>query len=191
MVWDTNGNITDLETLGGNYSCGAAVNEMGQVAGWSESTPGQWNLFLWDRTNGMVDLSSLGMYIPEIMGINNHGQIIANYQSHDNRAIFYSNETGLVDLITLLPEDCGWSISGVSAINNHGQILGMGVINGEDHIFLMTPVPEPSASICLLVLAGLFGQRLRSAGAARVKPELSSTDFHLRARYLRHRISRG
>ena len=45
-------------------------------------------------------------------------------------------------------------------MNNSGQIVGRGTINGEDHAFLMTPIPEP-ATIALLSLGGLVILRKR------------------------------
>ncbi len=49
----------DLETLGGNTSIGAAVDNLDRVVGGSETAEGQWHAFLWqDRL--MTDLGTLG-----------------------------------------------------------------------------------------------------------------------------------
>jgi hypothetical protein len=48
----------------------------------------------------------------------------------------------MVDLNALLPVNSGWnSLIVANAINNKGQIVGMGIINGDSHVFLLTPVP--------------------------------------------------
>ena len=35
-------------------------------------------------------------------------------------------------------------LTGATGINDRGQIIGTGLIDGERHGFLLTPVPEPS-----------------------------------------------
>jgi hypothetical protein len=40
-------------------------------------------------------------------------------------------------------------------INDHGQIVGVGITGGQRHAFLLTPIPEPS-TVTLFAL-GLFG----------------------------------
>jgi hypothetical protein len=39
-------------------------------------------------------------------------------------------------------------------INDFGQIVGQGEINGEPHGFLLTPIPEPNAQLLLLIGSG-------------------------------------
>src|SRR5262249_48524562 len=64
----SNGTMTDLGTLGGNYSQGNAINLSGEVVG-SASTSTGGSSFLWDGKK-MTALSGLGAY-----GINDSGQI--------------------------------------------------------------------------------------------------------------------
>ena len=53
--------MVDLGTLGGTYSRARAVNEPGQVVGYSSSpaTP-RAHAFSWTEAGGMVDLGTLG-----------------------------------------------------------------------------------------------------------------------------------
>jgi probable HAF family extracellular repeat protein len=44
-----------------------------------------------------------------------------------------------VDLNTLIPAHSGWVLQGAFSINNAGEIVGFGLINGETHAFLATP----------------------------------------------------
>ena len=50
--------ITDLGTLGGKESEAVAINERGQIAGWSDTKSGNSHAFLWQRRK-MTDLGSL------------------------------------------------------------------------------------------------------------------------------------
>lgn len=58
------------------------------------------------------------------------------------------------DLNDLLPSGSGWTLLTAADVNNTGQIVGYGQINGQgqDHAFLMTPtvVPEPISSILFI-----------------------------------------
>jgi probable HAF family extracellular repeat protein len=45
--WTTDGGVVDLGTLGGRTSGATAVNEAGQMAGWSETLDGQTHAALW------------------------------------------------------------------------------------------------------------------------------------------------
>jgi probable HAF family extracellular repeat protein len=38
-----------------------------------------------------------------------------------------------------IPTDSGWILSEASAINNRGQIVGTGTIDGKTHAFILTP----------------------------------------------------
>ena len=58
----------------------------------------------------------------------------------------------MVDLNTLIDPLSGWELVTAWGINDAGQITGYGLIGGETHAFLLTPVPEPAT----LVLIG-FG----------------------------------
>ena len=50
--------LTDLGTLGGGFSTGAAINASGQVTGFSNTADGSTHHFLWDGTR-MQDLGTL------------------------------------------------------------------------------------------------------------------------------------
>ncbi len=44
------------------------------------------------------------------------------------------------DLNSLIPAGSGWALSVARDINDAGQIVGEGVINGQQRAFLLTPV---------------------------------------------------
>ena len=62
-------------------------------------------------------------------------------------------------LASLIPNASGWSGLNATGINDAGQIVGQGLIDVQEHAFLMTPiaeqVPEPGAMM-VWGLGGLF-----------------------------------
>ena len=125
FVW-SNGTMTDLGTLGGNYSQGLSINLSGQVVGSVDTATGS-SSFLWNGTK-MTPLGGLGAY-----GINDAGQIAgACSDSTGSHACVDSNGT-----ITQLPAPSNLSGCGAIAINNNGQVIGgCGDTSGNQHAVL-------------------------------------------------------
>jgi probable HAF family extracellular repeat protein len=130
-----------LGTLGGSPCFGQAINDSGQVAGWS---------FLSDNTTAhaflysggkMTDLGTLpGGTYSHAQGINNLGQVVGDSDTAGgaSHAFLYSNGK-MIDLNTLIDPSSGWELEYCAGINDLGQITGNGSINGQYHAFLMTP----------------------------------------------------
>jgi probable HAF family extracellular repeat protein len=120
-VWD-NGSVTDLGTLNnGVYSRATAINDSGQVVGWSRrSNEGDfWDIFLYD--NGVM--SPLGVSSGmSSLDIDNAGQVAGSF---NGRAFRYSN-----GIMEYLPND--GPVSAAEGINNSGQIIGWGYTQGFD-----------------------------------------------------------
>ncbi len=43
------------------------------------------------------------------------------------------------DLNKLIPPGSGWVLVEADGVNDSGQIVGMGMHNGQEHAFLLTP----------------------------------------------------
>ena len=118
FVW-SNGAMTDLGALVGDYSEGSAINSAGQVAGCTEVASGQIHAFVWSN-GAMTDLGTLGGTSSCGEGINASGQVTGGYFALGVfRAFLYSSGT-MNDLGTL----GGSSSSYAYAINDAGQVVG-------------------------------------------------------------------
>lgn len=73
--------------------------------------------------------------------------------------VIHTDDT-IIDLNDLLVNGAGWELIEAADINDVGQIVGQGRINGAEHGFLLTPVPEPAA-LGLLTLCNLVLMRRR------------------------------
>lgn len=69
-LWTKDGGMIDLGPFAVN-----AVNDLGQVIGWSITSNG-FRPFLWTRESGLQDLGTLGGNFSMAMSINNQGQIV-------------------------------------------------------------------------------------------------------------------
>ena len=161
FLWD-DGDTIDLGTLGGSSSRAYAINEAGQVVGWADLAGSDKHAFLWEDGE-MIDLGTLGGSNSNAYAINNAGQIVGSSYldspSIGYRGFLWDSENGMIELSDLLFDDSGWErLTSAKAINNYGQIVGVGRINGEGHAFLMTPVPEP-ATLLLVALGSLVLRR--------------------------------
>jgi len=145
---------TDLGTLGVRHSYGLAINDFGDVVGYSGS-----HAFLYSDGT-MTDLGTLGGPYSRAWGINNLRQVVGwahTGSSGPQRAFLYSDEV-MIDLNDLLPPDSQWNfLYRATDINNVGQIVGNGNLDGQSHGFLMTPNPLPNR--------GTIGTRFTISGS--------------------------
>lgn len=160
FITGSNGSgITILEDLGGTGSGANGINNSGQVVG-SSYLPGnaETHAFVTGPNGvGITDLGTLGGNWSRAVDINESGQIIGGSQIADGRyhAFLYSDGE-MLDL-SLLPAvlNAGWTSLNVMAINDHGQIVGWGDVDGYSQAFLLSPFPVPEPKTYAMLLAGL------------------------------------
>jgi len=146
-----NGTMKDLGSLGGENSAARGINNKGQVVGSSDIvafSPFS-HAFLYSDGK-MTDLGTLvGVGYSEGTGINNNGQVVGYSWKNTGalpsayRAFIYENGK-MTDLNSLVSGRSGWVLNEAFGINDKGQIIGVGNIGlGQEHAFLLTPVPIP------------------------------------------------
>jgi probable HAF family extracellular repeat protein len=145
----------DLGTLGGTYSEAYAINTAGQVTGVSTNTgDARFRGFVWQSGQGMVDIGSLTATSTHTAGmdINASGDVVGYSSTAGGaakRAIVRKTGVALEDLNGLVLPNTGWVLSEAHAINDAGQIVGVGILTKVDtvnnlnrvepHAFLLTP----------------------------------------------------
>ena len=71
--------------------------------------------------------------------INNKDEVVGiSFSDISSRAFVWQNGV-MSDLNTLIPAASGWVLLGAAGINDMGQIVGSGLLNGDLHGFLLTP----------------------------------------------------
>jgi probable HAF family extracellular repeat protein len=155
------GTMTDLGTLGGRSSEAFAINDNGQITGHAKT--GNYNHAFIYENNTMTDLGTLGGLESKAFDINSAGHIVgwANNSYYQKLAFIYDGSQ-MTALNSLTDPSAGWDLRYAYSINDSGQIVGQGInSSGEQHAFLLTPIPEP-ATICLLGLSGLLFHRKKT-----------------------------
>src|SRR5215207_960293 len=116
------------------------INEPGRIAGQGQSPGGDPRAFLWEDGQ-MSDLGvPTGGNLSRARGINDSGEVVGEWRILVNRQqrfnAFLYEDGHMKDLNSLIPTGTGWDLVGAQAINETGQIVGSGTINGETHAFL-------------------------------------------------------
>jgi probable HAF family extracellular repeat protein len=95
----------------------------------------------------MLDLATLGGLNSYSYNVGASGLVVGASEfeltSADAHAFLYKSGSGMLDLNTLIDPLSGWELTDAAGINDAGQITGQGLINGEYHAYLLTPIQVP------------------------------------------------
>jgi probable HAF family extracellular repeat protein len=130
--------VTPLGYLpGGSESSAEAISRFGSIVGWSGSASGIRG-FVLPAGGSMVDLGVLpSQSESRANGINKHGVVVG---SSGSRAFAWKDDKGLIDLNSRLNHRSkGWTLIEAYDVNDHGWIVGRGLLNGVERAFVAIP----------------------------------------------------
>lgn len=120
----------------------SAVNGSGTVVGFEYGNNPQ----AFSYSGGQLTPLS-GQYVSQAFDINDQGQSVGYASNAAGTGLYLNDGQSVAMWQDLIDQNLGWSMSaatGAFSINNAGQIVGVGSLNGVQHVFLMTPnSPNP------------------------------------------------
>lgn len=162
------GSITDLAAPGQfSHSMANAVNDAGVVVGYSNNGSGSEHAGIFTGPGQFTSIDTLGLGASRAFDVNESNWIVGDAFGEVNgewvQTAFLYRDGVMIDLSSVLPASSGWSaVTIANGINEQGQIVGVGIYNGQQTAFVMTPVPEPASMVALgLGAAALLRRRTR------------------------------
>jgi probable HAF family extracellular repeat protein len=128
--------ITDLGTLGGSESGAHAINNSGQIVGWSDKGGASGDLlhtdaFLWQEGKmRALSLASDERFFPAAFAINDRGQILIHAEPHARGLAELSIQVPSYTLLWEKGEVKEFHLFTPSGLNNKGQVVGSATPKG-------------------------------------------------------------
>jgi len=155
--------ITDVTFLPvANGGSASAINAQNNIVGTSgnNSRANEYAFaFFYDGVS-TSDLGTLGGLRSGAYDVNDFDQVVGYSETATgNHAFVWDQATGMQDLNSLIA-DSGWVLTAAAAVNNTGDIVGTGLLNGQPHGFLLTtgaappPPPPPVVNHAPVAVAG-------------------------------------
>ena len=134
---------------GGSFFQPHGINSTNQIVGHYFDSNSNGLAFKWDNSTGFQDLGTLGDF-SVALDINDNNIIVGYYVNSNSqeRAFLWDNTNGMQDLCELVNcKTSGWtSLNKANGINDNGDIVGFGEINGENHAFILTTNADNSSN---------------------------------------------
>ena len=141
FVW-SNGKMVKMGTLGGSWSQAYGINNKGQVTGLAYTKSGAAHAFFANcGTCKLKDLGTISGSNSTVWGlaINDSGVVVGQSTFAGTYHAFVFSAGKMKDLNKMIPAGSGWVLTEANGINASGQITGMGMHNGQEHAYLLTP----------------------------------------------------
>ncbi|GAA0213331.1 hypothetical protein GCM10009123_20740 [Kangiella japonica] len=144
----------EIETIDNRALFARSINNKQEVVGniYITGTRDNREAFYIDMSAGNPELKLLGFFDEDFtdsraMDINNVGQIVGRALVSvptigESGAFLYENEE-MKNLNELIACDSPWTLTEARAINDAGQIVGFGTVDGEIRAFRLDPTGEP------------------------------------------------
>ncbi len=179
ILWDVDGSATFLALGTGQIASRArAINEAGSVAGQVFLDNGDILGSVWSGNNiqFLLNPTGDGFVQATTRGINSAGTVVGFANDADGLLpslgqIWTFNGSGYTAtaLDSLVVNLGGWQTQAAQAINDRGQIVGIGINpNGFQRAYLLTPIPEPTSWAMMIAGFGLVGGAMRRRTKLRV-----------------------
>jgi probable HAF family extracellular repeat protein len=129
---------------GATGSDATAINDAVEITGRSYSSNFQFeHAFLWSKGK-MIDLGVLpNGTTSEANSINVWGQVVGeatvSSSPYPTSVAFLYSDGKMRNLNDMIPANSGWMLTDATGINNRGQIVGTGFLNGDIEGFLLSP----------------------------------------------------
>ncbi len=142
MIYDPFSGERSLGTLGAT-SIASDINDAGIVVGHGTSNSGACTNgcgFIYNPVGGIKALPKLASGSAVAKSVNISGDSVGSSfdANNKNRAVLWNNGV-IIDLNTRIPSTSGWILQDAVGINDNGQIVGTGTLNGVFQIFVLTP----------------------------------------------------
>jgi uncharacterized membrane protein len=149
--------IIDLNTLtatpGWELYDAHAINNFGLIVGYGTHTKASGSVLDAYRynpwTREVIDLGTFpGGCISYAYDINAKAEVVgaayldASGAGNFRAALWLPGRAGALNLNDLIPAWTGWTLRQATAINDEGQIVGWGYVNGQTRAFRLDPVDE-------------------------------------------------
>jgi probable HAF family extracellular repeat protein len=140
FVWN-NGKMTKMGTLGGAWSQAYAINNKNQITGLAYTKNGSAHGFI--ANCAACKLKDLGTFSGSTstvwgFGINDSGVVVGQSTFAGTYHAFVYSGGKIKDLNGLISAGSGWVLIEADSINAAGQIVGMGMHNGQEHAYILT-----------------------------------------------------
>lgn len=138
----TGGTISNIGSTLGSYNYAWAINSTGQIAGEGFDAGNTiYSAHVYSGSTWITLGVPAGASNTEAYGINDDGVVVGRIYFGSGispRAFVWSGGV-MTDLNNLIPAGTGWTLQVARAINNNGQIVGYGLLDGQVRGFLLTP----------------------------------------------------